>query len=161
MKKTLVILSLTLMVAVAVQARTRTTQSKLGNAKAVVEMIEPDSCSLDSIEGVDPHAVTMRGFSKRASDSKESFFLTNNTRHRISHVRLLMRYSSMQGEMLHEREVMVPVALKPGETRMVAVRSFDVQRMFYYYGGPQPRKVATPFKVAFRLLGYDIPVGKL
>ena len=48
-----------------------------------------------------------------------------------------------------------------GETQLVAVRSFDVQRLFYYYGGPQPRKVATPFKVAFRLLGYDIPVGKL
>ena len=54
----------------------------------------------------------------------------------------------------------VTVSLKPGETQLVAVRSFDVQRLFYYYGGPRPRKVATPFKVAFRLLGYDIPVGK-
>ena len=161
MKKTVFILMLTLLLTAGVQARTRTTQSKLANAKVAVEMIEADSCLNDSIDGIDPHAVTMRGFSKRASDTKESFFLTNNTRHRISHVRLLMRYTTLQGEMLHEREVAVPVSLKPGETQLVAVRSFDVQRLFYYYGGPQPRKVATPFKVAFRLLGYDIPVGKL
>ena len=36
MKKSLVILMLTLMLAAGAQARTRTTQSKLGNAKAVV-----------------------------------------------------------------------------------------------------------------------------
>ena len=160
MKNTLVILLLALMAAVGAQARTRTTQSKLANAKAVIEQIDADSTAVDSITGINPHDITMRGFSKRAGDSKESFFLTNNTRHRISHVRLLMRYSSLQDEVLHEREVEVPVSLKPGETQLVAVRSFDVQRLFYYYGGPQPRKVATPFKVAFRLLGYDIPVGK-
>ena len=161
MKITRFILFLTLLLTIGAQARTRTTQSKLANAKAVIEQIDADSTAVDSITGVDPHAITMRGFSKRAGDSKESFFLTNNTRHRISHVRLLLRYSTLQGEVLHEREVDVPVSLKPGDTQLVAVRSFDVQRLFYYYGGPQPRKVATPFKVAFRLLGYDIPVGKL
>ena len=161
MKKSFFILLLTLLVTTSTQARTRTTQNKLANAKAVIEQIDADSTALDSITGIDPHAITMRGFSKRAGDSKESFFLTNNTRHRISHVRLLLRYSTLQGEVLHEREVDVPVSLKPGDTQLVAVRSFDVQRLFYYYGGPQPRKVATPFKVAFRLLGYDIPVGKM
>ena len=49
--------------------------------------------------------------------------------------------------------------LKPGETKLVSVKSFDVQRLFYFYAGPQPRKQATPFKVAFRLVGYDVPVG--
>lgn len=161
MKKSFFILLLTLLVTTSTQARTRTTQNKLANAKAVIEQIDADSTAVDSITGIDPHAITMRGFSKRAGDSKESFFLTNNTRHRISHVRLLLRYSTLQGEVLHEREVDVPVSLKPGDTQLVAVRSFDVQRLFYYYGGPQPRKVATPFKVAFRLLGYDIPVGKM
>ena len=152
---------LTIALAINAPARTRTTQKKLGNTRAVVERIEPDSAATDSIAGIDPQAITMRGFSKRAGDSKESFFLTPHTRHRISHVRLLMRYTQLTGEMLHERQVTVPVSLKPGETQLVSVRSFDVQRLFYYYGGPQPRKEATPFKVAFRLLGYDIPVGRL
>lgn len=140
-------------------ARTRTTQSQLKNSTQVVEQL-PDAAVPDSLlRYIEPNAVTLKGFSKKASDSRESFFVTNNTNHRISHVRLLLRYSLMTGEMLHERLATVEVDLKPRETRLVAIKTFDLQRLFYYYAGPKPRKSATPFKVAFRLVGYDIPVG--
>ncbi len=149
-----------LLVAVAAAARTRTTQKQLKNNTQIVEQI-PDASVPDSLlREIEPNAVTLKGFSKKASDSRESFFVTNNTNHRISHIRLLMRYSQMNGEMLHERTATVEVDLKPGETRLVAIKTFDVQRLFYYYAGPKPRKSATPFKVAFRLIGYDIPVGR-
>ena len=141
-------------------ARTRTTQTQLKNNSQVVEQI-PDASVPDSLlRDLEPNAVTLKGYSKKASDSRESFFVTNNTNHRISHIRLLMRYSQMNGEMLHERTATVEVDLRPGETRLVAIKTFDVQRLFYYYAGPKPRKSATPFKVAFRLIGYDIPVGR-
>ena len=141
-------------------ARTRTTRKNLRSTEVPVAVIEQDDSLLpDSLETIDPHAVTLKGYGKRASDSKESFFITNNTRHRMSAVRLLLRYTTMNGELLTQRAVTVPVSLKPGETKLVSVKSFDVQRQFYYYAGPQPRKQATPFQVAFRLTGYDIPVG--
>ena len=142
-------------------ARTRTTRKNLQSLEVPVAVVEAgDGLLPDSLDSaIDPHAVTLKGFSKRASDSKESFFITNNTTHRMSAVRLLLRYSTMSGEMLTQRSVTVTVSLKPGETKLVSVKSFDVQRLFYYYAGPQPRKQATPFKVAFRLTGYDIPVG--
>ena len=142
-------------------ARTRTTRKNLKASEVPVAMVEADDALLpDSIDlELDPNAVSLKGYSKRASDSKESFFITNNTSHRMSAVRLLLRYSTMNGEMLTQRTVSVPVSLKPGETKLVSVKSFDVQRLFYYYAGPAPRKQATPFKVAFRLTGYDIPVG--
>ena len=142
-------------------ARTRTTRKNLRSTEVPVAVIEQDDSLLpDSLlEVIDPDAVTLKGFAKRASDSKESFFITNNTKHRMSAVRLLLRYTTMTGELLTQRAVTVPVSLKPGETKMVSVKSFDAQRLFYYYAGPQPRKQATPFKVAFRLTGYDIPVG--
>ncbi len=147
-------------VAVASMARTRTTQSQLKSNSQLVEQI-PDASVPDSLlRDIEPNAVTLKGYSKKVSDSRESFFVTNNTKHRISHIRLLMRYSQMNGEMLHERTATVEVDLKPGETRLVAIKTFDVQRLFYYYAGPKPRKSATPFKVAFRLVGYDIPVGR-
>lgn len=147
------------LVAVVAMARTRTTQSQLKNSTQVVEQL-PDAAVPDSLlRDIEPNAVTLKGFSKKASDSRESFFVTNNTNHRISHVRLLLRYSLMNGEMLHERLATVEVDLKPRETRLVAIKTFDLQRLFYYYAGPKPRKSATPFKVAFRLVGYDIPVG--
>lgn len=141
-------------------ARTRTTRKNLNTIEVpVAELKTQDGLLPDSLVDVDPDAVTLKGFSKRASDGKESFFITNNTAHRMSAVRLLLRYTTMDGEMLTQRAVTVPVSLLPGETKLVSVKSFDVQRLFYYYAGPKPRKQATPFKVAFRLTGYDIPVG--
>lgn len=146
--------------ALEVDARTRTTRKNLRSIEVPVVALETsDGLLPDSLIDIDPNAVTLKGYSKRASDSKESFFITNNTAHRMSAVRLLLRYSTMNGEMLTQRAVTVPVGLKPGETKLVSIKSFDVQRLFYYYAGPQPRKAATPFQVAFRLTGYDIPVG--
>ena len=141
-------------------ARIRTTRKNIRSTEVPVMTLEQtDSLLPDSLTRIDVNAVSLKGFSKRASESKESFFITNNTSHRMSAVRLLMRYTTMDGEMLTQRVVNVPVSLKPGETKLVSVKSFDVQRLFYYYAGPQPRKQATPFKVAYRLTGYDIPVG--
>ena len=141
-------------------ARTRTTRKNLQSQDIPVLTLEStDGLLPDSLAEIDPNAVTLKGYSKRASDSKESFFITNNTKHRMSAVRLLLRYTTMRGEMLTQRAVTVPVSLKPGESKLVSVKSFDVQRLFYYYAGPKPRKTATPFQVAFRLTGYDIPVG--
>lgn len=143
-----------------IDARTRTTRKNLRSLEVPVMTLDSsDGLLPDSLQTIDPDAVTLKGYSKRASDSKESFFITNNTSHRMSAVRLLLRYTTMNGEMLTQRQVSVPVSLKPGETKLVSIKSFDVQRLFYYYAGPQPRKQATPFKVAFRLTGYDIPVG--
>ena len=161
MKKIIFLLiALVAMVGSVSMARTRTTQTQLKNNSQLVEQL-PDANVPDSLlRDLEPNAVTLKGYSKKASDSRESFFVTNNTSHRISHVRLLMRYSQMNGEMLHERIATVEVDLKPHETRLVAIKTFDVQRLFYYYAGPKPRKNATPFKVAFRLVGYDIPVGQ-
>ncbi len=153
-------LLLTLLCVSTLDARTRTTRKNLRSVEVPIAVLESsDGLLPDSLIDIDPNAVTLKGFSKRASDSKESFFITNNTKHRMSAVRLLLRYTTMKGELLTQRTVTVPVSLKPGETKLVEVKSFDVQRLFYYYAGPQPRKQATPFQVAFRLTGYDIPVG--
>ena len=149
-----------LLYAGTLDARTRTTRKNLRSIQVPVMAVEQgDSLLADSLAGIDPTAVTIKGFSKRASDSKESFFITNNTEHRMSAVRLLLRYTTIQGELLTQRAVTVPVKLLPGETQLVSIKSFDVQRLFYYYAGPQPRKSATPFQVAYRLTGYDIQVG--
>lgn len=156
----LILLLFVLLFATTVDGRTRTTRKNLQSMEVPVVALESsDGLLPDSLIDIDPNAVTLKGYSKRASESKESFFITNNTNHRMSAVRLLLRYTTMNGEMLTQRTVNVPVNLKPGETKLVSIKSFDVQRLFYYYAGPQPRKSATPFQVAFRLMGYDIPVG--
>ena len=156
----LVVFLMLLLCISTIDARTRTTRKNLQSMEVPVVALESsDGLLPDSLVDIDPNAVTLKGYSKRASDSKESFFITNNTSHRMSAVRPLLRYTTINGEMLTQRAVTVPVNLKPGETKLVSVKSFDIQRLFYYYAGPKPRKSATPFQVAFRLTGYDIPVG--
>lgn len=160
MKRLLFCVIFVMILSVILPARVRTTQKQLHSATATVQQLETAEVdSVDIVAGVNPDGIVMKGFSKRASDSKESFFLTNRLSHRVSSVRLLLRYTTMDGSLLHERRVVVPVDLKPGETKLVSVKTFDVQRMFYYYGGSKPRKSATPFKVAYRLTGYDVPIG--
>ena len=160
LRLSLLLVALMVLSASMMDARTRTTRKNLRSVEVPIAVLESsDGLLPDSLVDIDPNAVTLKGYSKRASDSKESFFITNNTGHRMSAVRLMLRYSTMQGELLTQRTVTVPVSLKPGETKLVEVKSFDVQRLFYYYAGPQPRKQATPFQVAYRLTGYDIPVG--
>lgn len=156
----IILATLIILVAFGVFSRTRTTQRQLHSSAAAVRLIDAaDIDTADIAEGVNPDGIVMKGFNKRASDSKESFFLTSRLSHPVSSVRLLLRYTAMDGSLLHERRVVVPVNLKPGDTKLVSIKTFDVQRLFYYYGGARPRKSATPFKVAYRLTGYDIPIG--
>ena len=156
----LMMVTAVLLCANTIDARTRTTRKNLhSNQVPVMALESSDGLLPDSLACVDADAVSLKGYNKRASDSKESFFITNNTASRMSAVRLLLRYTTMDDQLLTQRSVTIPVSLMPGETKLVSVKSFDVQRLFYYYAGPQPRKQATPFKVAFRLTGYDIPVG--
>ncbi len=156
---TIIVIAATIAAAITATARTRTTQSQLRDTRTPLERMAP-ATEADSAAGVSQTDVTLRGYSKRASDAKESFFITNHTPHRISAVRLLLRYTTMQGHMLHERAVTVPVSLGSGQSQLVSIATFDVQRLFYYYAGPKPRKQATPFRVSYRLTGYDIAVGR-
>lgn len=144
--KVAILIILTVVVAFLSMARTRTTQSQLKNNSLLVEQI-PDVAVPDSLlHDLEPNAVTLKGYSKKASDSRESFFVTNNTKHRISHIRLLMRYSLMNGEMLHERTATVEVDLRPGETRLVAIKTFDVQRFSITTPAPSLARVPLLLK---------------
>ena len=93
-------------------ARTRTTRKNLRSTQVPVVVLDVgDELLPDSLTQVDPNAVSLKGFSKRASDSKESFFITNKTAHRMSAVRLVLRYTTMDGVLLTQRTVHVPVNL--------------------------------------------------
>ena len=123
-----------------------------------LECITTDADSVP--EGVNPNAISIKGYTKKASDSKEAFFVTNRTDRTISQIKLRLRYSTLTGEQLHERVATVNVTLRAGETRLVTIKSWDIQRQFYYYAGAKPRKKSSPYKVAYRLIGYSLPIGE-
>lgn len=98
----------------------------------------------------DSGKVAVNGFEKALRSSTESMFVTNSTGRDISSLYLDITYLDMKGRMLHRNAQWIEADIPAGETRMVYVRSFDRQNLFYYHLSPQPKRAsrATPFKVS-------------
>ncbi|MBE6307634.1 MAG: hypothetical protein E7084_08305 [Bacteroidales bacterium] len=106
-----------------------------------------------------PMAVSMHGYAKRLGDSKESFILRNETHnYRISRVLLKLLYTTADGSLLHAREELVDCDIAPGMTQMVAIKSFDTSKIYYYYTMPPKRASGTPYRIRYDVLRYDIVV---
>lgn len=106
-----------------------------------------------------PMAVSMHGYAKRLGDSKESFILRNETHnYRISRVLLKLLYTTDDGSLLHAREELVDCDIAPGMTQMVAIKSFDTSKIYYYYTMPPKRASGTPYRIRYDVLRYDIVV---
>lgn len=106
-----------------------------------------------------PMAVSMYGYAKRLGDSKESFILRNETHnYRISRVLLKLLYTTADGSLLHAREELVDCDIAPGMTQMVAIKSFDTSKIYYYYTMPPKRASGTPYRIRYDVLRYDIVV---
>ena len=106
----------------------------------------------------EPKAIKLKGFQKGVNERSESFIATNNTSHHISKISILIRYLDMKNNVIHERNISVGCDIPSGATRQLSILSFDKQKAYYYYLGAKPKRVATPFKVAYQLLCYDIRV---
>lgn len=106
-----------------------------------------------------PMAVSMYGYAKRLSDSKESFILRNETRnYRISRVLLKIVYTTSQGSVMHTREELIDCDIAPGMTQMIAIKSFDNSKIYYYHTMPPQRASGTPYRIKYDILRYDIVV---
>lgn len=89
------------------------------------------------------------GYDKEATSSNESFILSNPTDRTITGFKVRIDYLDMKNRMLHSREVEASCFIPPGESRRIDIKSWDLQHVYYYYLGNEPRRVATPFQVAF------------
>lgn len=106
-----------------------------------------------------PMAVSMYGYAKRLSDSKESFILRNETHnYRISRVLLKIVYLTPQGSVLHSREELIDCDIDPGMTQMIAIKSFDTSKIYYYHTMPPQRASGTPYRIKYDILRYDVVV---
>lgn len=93
--------------------------------------------------------VVFAGYDKEPNSSLESFILVNPSKHAITGYEVRIDYLDMQGRMLHSRTVKNSCMVPAGETRRFDLKSWDPQHTYYYYLGNEPKRVATPFKVAF------------
>lgn len=108
----------------------------------------PSAPEHDTVD-VDSGLITVAGFEKTLRSSRESMFVTNHSALPVTALQLDITYKDMSGRMLHRQSQWVSADIPPGETRMVAIASFDRQNLFYYHLSPLPPRAtrATPFKV--------------
>ncbi len=101
-------------------------------------------------------SISFSGYDKPAPSSKESFHIVNFSATQINKVGIRITYLDLKDRMLHSREVEVECSVPGGESRLTSIPSWDSQRTFFYYLGPEPKKVATPYKVVIKLLWVEL-----
>lgn len=126
---------------------------------AGLPMPQPVDSTLTPEVPFTPMAVSMHGYAKRLSDNKESFILRNETHnYRISRVLLKLVYITMQGAVMHTREELVECDIAAGMTQMLAIKSFDTSKLYYYHTMPPQRASGTPYRIKYDILRYDVVV---
>lgn len=115
-----------------------------------IDALVPDSLLLSdgTVIAFHPDDVTFAGYDKQASASAEDFLFVNNTGATVAGISIRIDYADMSGRMLHSRTVTTQCQVPPGETRKIEIKTWDRQHSYYYYLGNEPRRVATPYKVA-------------
>lgn len=112
------------------------------------ETVLPDTVGLS-----DAAEVPLSGYDKPLQATRETLCATNNTSRCIAGIVLEITYTDLSGRQIHRRRVTVSADIPPGETRLLAFRSWDVNHTFFYRLGPRPRKSGvTPYDVSVRIL---------
>lgn len=93
--------------------------------------------------------VVFTGFDKTLKNSKESFFIINNTDRVLTGVTLYIDYRTPDGRQLTKRFLKLSCSIPPGETRKADIPTFDTQRSFYYIDSERPKRGGNPFNVKF------------
>lgn len=135
-----------------IRTRLPTTKNALAEKDSISDLIyvlsEADSTpDFDSIKNL----IRFYGYDKTANSSMESFFMVNGCEFKLTRLALEIVYFDLQGRQLHQRLVEFDCSLPPHQTRRKDIKSWDIQKSFYYHQSAKPRRQATPFDVAIRI----------
>lgn len=98
--------------------------------------------------------IKFSGFDKPQSSGNETFFITNNTDRIMSGVNMYIEYFDESGRQLTKRFIRLSCDIPAGETRQAVIKSWDVQKSFYYEKSTSSRRGGSPFKVAIDPVAY-------
>lgn len=107
----------------------------------------------DSMETLHSEIV-FTGFDKKRNNSKESFFIINNSPEDITGAVVEITYHTIDGRMLHKRYATLSVTVPSGETRKIDLPSWDTQHSFYYLKSENDLSRGNPFDVTISPIAY-------
>lgn len=146
----------------------KTDKNRKSSDISAVETIEPDTTSQEMVAGSFMVAsqcrncnngyrldqVVFTGFDKNQGNSKESFFIINNTDRTLTGVSLYIDYRTLDGRQLHKRFFKLSCNIPAGETRKADIPTWDTQRSFYYHKSKPAKHPGNPFEVIFDPIAY-------
>jgi hypothetical protein len=151
MKKLIILASLLIVASNLIIAKQRSTRKNLKQSETTV--VEPSQPSIyaDTICGdTVAKIITISGYEKPLRSRHETMLVTNNDSARtVTTLTLNITYSDMQGRTLHSRTVTSSLTVPPLSTRLLDLKSWDVNTLFYYHVNPPVRtsSQATPYRV--------------
>lgn len=157
MNRLLIVLLLALVSSLSVSAQ-RTTRRPL-KALTPVEAPTIGWTQLDTIAGDSAAAMAhITGYEKPLRAKRESFFVENQGSTQLVDGEFELTYSDLQGNMLHQRSVWITLDIPAGERRMVSIKSWDINTVFYYHLNVPQRSSAqaTPYTVTIRPIQLSI-----
>ncbi|MDE6648783.1 MAG: hypothetical protein K2K45_02510 [Muribaculaceae bacterium] len=101
-------------------------------------------------------AVRFYGFDKTIGSSFESFFITNGLDSTIEGMEISITYFDMKGRQLHRRTTRIDCKAAAGETIRTDIKSWDIQKSFYFHRSAKPKRQATPFDVKIDLISINL-----
>lgn len=148
MRISLVIIALLMLIPATARKMRNTTRGRtIQRARTETLSLHRDTLSIDSLH--------VTGYEKPLRSTRETMFVTNNhATDTLREVTLRITYNTMDGKMLHRRDVTVNVSVPPGERRMASTRSWDTHRVFHYHLNQPVRNLgqATPYTVSIQIL---------
>lgn len=143
-------------------------KNRKSNDISGVETIDPDTTNMEMVAGSFMVAsqcencnngyrldqVVFTGFDKNQGNSKESFFIINNTDRILTGVSLYIDYRTLDGRQLHKRFFRLLCNIPAGETRKADIPTWDTQRSFYYHKSKPAKHPGNPFEVIFDPVAY-------
>lgn len=144
-------IALILLSAVVVSAQ-RTTRRPLRVKPDIVAIDTAGCCMVDTV-AFPGSRVVVSGYEKPLRSTKETLHVTNaDTACVLVSVVLEIAYIDAGGNRMHSRAVDLNCDIYPGDTKMLAFRSWDVQNRFFYAEGPRPRTAAYPYTINLKVL---------
>lgn len=148
-------LALICMVALNTNAKKITTRLK---APIETESVFANRCKTyphhaSEFEKVSDHLAFM-AYDKKASASKETFFVDNGSDFDLKSLDLEISYYNESGKLIHKRTVEIEEEFPHKETRKVDISSWDTQKSYHYINSVPSTKGSTPYTVKFRVLSF-------
>lgn len=142
----------------AVTPFTKPLKKTAGSARAA-SAAAVKSATHDTIFNPPADSVGVAGFEKTLRSTHESMYVSNATDSDILGLSIDITYFDTYGRMLHKTSHELNSAIPSHETRLIDVKSFDNQGLYYYYLSPEPKRAskATPFKVSVNVNYILIP----